>query len=133
MQQKAKVHKLLPNGRAELVVQRQSACSGDCGSCGGCGAVQQTLLLTAKNAIGAAEGDLVYVETATGLVLKAAALVYLLPLILFLVGYFMAISLGGWAYAVGIAGFLLGLLPATLFDRALRKRPPNYVIVGFVN
>ena len=88
MQQKAKVQRLLPDGRAELTVVRKSACSGDCGSCGGCGAVEQSLCITADNPIRAGVGDVVYVESATGLILKAAALVYLLPLMLFLAGYF---------------------------------------------
>ena len=133
MEQKAKVLRLLPGDRAELLVLRQSACSGDCGNCGGCGAVQQQLLVTAENRIRAREGDLVYVSTATSLVLKAAVLVYLLPLILFLVGYFLASAWGVWAYAAAVAGFALGLLPAVCLDRTLRRRPINYKIVGYVD
>lgn len=132
MEQKAKVLRLLPDDRAELLVLRQSACSGDCGNCGGCGAVQQQLLVTAENRIRAREGDLVYVSTATSLVLKAAVLVYLLPLMLFIVGFFLTNAWGGWAYAVGAAGFVLGLLPAILFDRMLRRKPVKYVITEFV-
>lgn len=132
MEQKAKVTRLLPHGRAELTVLRQSACSGDCDRCGGCGGVQQSLLVTAENRINACEGDMVYVSTASSLVLKAAALVYLLPLMLFIVGFFLTNAWGGWAYAVGAAGFVLGLLPAILFDRMLRRKPVKYVITEFV-
>lgn len=133
MQQKAKVQRLLPDGRAELTVVRKSACSGDCGSCGGCGAVEQSLCITADNPIRAGVGDVVYVESATGLILKAAALVYLLPLMLFLAGYFLTSHWGSWAYATAVFGLLVGLIPAVLFDRMLRRRPVKYTVVSFVN
>ena len=132
MRQTARVCRLLPEGSAELLVLRKSACAGDCGTCGGCGAAQRSLRLTAENPIRAEEGSTVYVESATAPVLKAAVLVYLLPLILFLAGYFLAAPLGSWAYAVGLGSFALGLIPAIRFDRKLRKRPIKYVIVGYV-
>lgn len=132
MQQRAAVKTLLPDGRAVLTVARRSACSGDCHTCGGCGAVEQTLTLTADNPVGAVCGDIVYVESAGGQVLGAAALVYLLPLLLFLAGYLVSLSLGGWAAAIGGACFALGLVPAVLYNRRLKKNPPRYTIAGFV-
>ena len=51
---------------------------------------------------------------------------------LFLAGYLAAYSLGAWAAAVGAAGFALGLIPAFVRDRRLKKRPPDHVITGFV-
>ena len=132
MQQRATVTQLLPDGRAELTVRRKSACSGDCGHCGGCGAVGQTLCLTAENPIGAQPGDLVLVESAPAVVLKAAALVYLLPLVTFLAAYLAAMPLGAWAAAFGFGGFALGLVPAFAYNRRMKKRPPRHTIVGFV-
>lgn len=132
MRQKATVERLLNDGTAVLLVRRQSACSGDCHSCGGCGGTAQTLRLTARDPIGTHEGDRVYVESDGKTVLKGAALVYLLPLALFLLGYVSALPLGAWAFAVGCGGFALGLLPAVWYDRQLKKHPPAYVIVGFV-
>ena len=38
MRQRATVGSLLPDGSVSLLVQRVSACTGDCGHCGGCGA-----------------------------------------------------------------------------------------------
>lgn len=132
MRQKATVEALLPDGEAQLSVRRESACSGDCHKCAGCGAVTQTLILTARNPIGARPGDRVWVESKSGPVLWAAALVYLLPLLCFLFGYLAAYRLGGWAFAVGGGAFLLGMLPAFLYDRRLKRRPPEYDIVEFV-
>ena len=65
-------------------------------------------------------------------VLLSAALLYLLPLLLFLIGYLAAYTLGGWSAAICVGGFVLGLLPAVVYDRKLKKRPPAYTIIGFV-
>ncbi len=132
MQRKATVQTILADGRAELAVQRESACSGDCHHCGGCGTVGQTLRLTAENPIGAQKGDVVYISSESAPVLWAAALVYTLPLLLFLAGYLLSMRLGAWAAAIGAAAFLLGLLPAFAYNRHVKKQPPVYKIIGFV-
>ena len=132
MQRKATVQAILPDGRAELAVQRESACSGDCRHCGGCGTVGQTLRLTADNPVGAEKGDIVRIASDTKHVLWAAALVYALPLVLFLIGYLLSMRLGAWAAAIGAGGFLVGLLPAFAYNRHVKRRPPVYTIIGFV-
>lgn len=132
MQRKATVQAILPDGRAELAVQRESACSGDCHHCGGCGTVGQTLRLTAENPIGAQKGDIVLISSESKPVLRAAALVYTLPLVLFLTGYLLSMRLGAWAAAIGAGGFLIGLVPAFAYNRRVRKQPPVYTIIGFV-
>lgn len=132
MQKKATVDAVLPDGMAELLVQRESACSGDCHKCSGCGSVGQTIRLTAKNPIGAQKGDIVVIESGSGVVLKAAALIYLLPLTLFLIGYLAFMHLGAWAALIGLGGFILGALPAVLYNRKVKNRPPEYTIIKFV-
>lgn len=121
---------LLPEGKAVLAVRRESACSGDCHKCGGCGGTEQTLYLTAGNPVGAKKGDIVYFESRSDVVLKGAVLLYLLPLVLFLAGYLAAMSLDGWAFPIACGGFVLGFLPATVYNHRLKKHPPNYEIVG---
>ncbi len=130
MRQKARVCGLLSDGRAQLLVGRKSACSGDCGGCGGCGEVQ-VLRIEAKNPVGAKKGDMVYVESEGGVVLKGAVLLYVIPLLLFLAGYLLCLGLGSWAYAVGAGAFLLGLVPAICYDRYVKKHPPVYTVMGF--
>lgn len=132
MRKKATVDALLLNGKAQLLVQRESACSGDCHKCSGCGSVGQTLRLTARNPIGAEKGDVVVIESESSVVLKAAALVYLLPLALFLIGYLVSMRLGAWAALIGLGGFLLGALPAVWYNRKIRNHPPEYTIIEFV-
>lgn len=128
MEQTVKVRRLLAGGMAEVVRIRESACSGDCHKCAGCGAAQQTMIFTAHNPIGAAPGDLVVVESDTATVLKGAALLYVLPLITFLIGYILGENLFGKGILVSILGFVLGMLPIKLYDRHLAKKGTSYTI-----
>ena len=104
MEQVVKVRRLLPDGMAEVIRIRESACSGDCHKCAGCGAAQQTMLFSAHNAIGAKPGDTVVVESDTGTVLKGAVLLYVLPLLTFLVAYIAGENLWGRGILTRIAG-----------------------------
>lgn len=131
MTQKVKVLEVLPDGTAKVVHIRQSACSGDCHQCAGCGAAQETLVLTAENPVGAETGDVVILSGESGPVLKAAAVLYMLPLVLFFGGYALGSlwGLGGW---IGCGGFLLGILLALLFDRKSGKNTMKYTITAYV-
>ena len=132
MEQTAKVVHT-QGSQARVLVLRQSACSGDCHKCAGCGAVEQKLLLDAHNPIGAAPGDLVTVSTRSGPVLAAAAVLYLIPVALFLGGYLAGMCLGLGGGLPGCAGFLLGLLCAVTYDRrTAKKKKTEYTITGFV-
>ena len=53
MEQLVRVRTCNPDGTAEVVCVRESACSGDCHKCSGCGAAKETILLEAQNPIGA--------------------------------------------------------------------------------
>lgn len=131
MEQKVKVTRTFPDGTAQVIRIRESACSGDCHKCSGCGAAQQTMLFTARNPIGAKPGDLVIVNADSAPVLKAAAVLYILPLVLFFVGYIGGafVNLSGW---LGALGFLLGIAAVVAYDRlAARKKDTIYTITGF--
>ena len=131
MQQLVKVLTCNPDGTAQVAYMRQSACSGDCHKCSGCGAVEQTMIFTARNPIGATPGALVTVESATGPVLKAAAVLYMLPLLLFIAGYLVGMQwqLGG---LIGALAFALSIAIIVCYDRlVMRKRNTVYTIVGY--
>ena len=133
MEQRGKVVSVGGSGTAHVAVLRQSACSGDCHKCAGCGAVEQTLLVEARNPICAAPGDSVVLSTRTGPVLAAAAVLYLLPPVLFLAGYLAGALLLERGGIGGCCGFLLGLLLAVIYDRRVAgKRKIEYTITGFV-
>ena len=131
MEQKAKVRQVYDNGTAQVMVIRESACSGDCHKCSGCGAVKETLLFDAVNAIGAAPGELVIIKSESGPVLAGAAVLYMVPLALFFLGYFLGdlIGLGGLA---GCLGAVLGFLLAGIYDRKVTaKKNTVYTITGY--
>lgn len=132
MQQQVKVLTCNPDGTAQVILLRQSACSGDCHKCSGCGAAEQTMIFTAQNPRGAKPGDLVTVESASGPVLKAAAVLYMLPLALFIGGYLLGMQwkLGG---LIGLIAFVLGIGLAVAYDRlVMKKKNTVYTIVGWV-
>lgn len=132
IEQKARVTAILPDGMAEVTVVRASACSGDCHRCGGCGAVGQAVSAVAHNRIGAKDGDVVYVASKDNSVLWVAVLVYLLPLLSFFCGYFAALALSLPAGWIGGGAFLLGILPAFVYNRYLKRKPMRFEIIGFV-
>ena len=131
MQQLVKVIGCRENGTVQVACLRQSACSGDCHKCSGCGAVEQTMIFTAQNPIGAKPGEMVLVESASGPVLQAAAVLYLLPLALFIAGYLVGMQwkLGG---LVGVLAFVLSIALIVAYDRLIMKKKNTvYTIVGF--
>lgn len=131
MQQLVKVVSCEPDGSARVMLVRQSACSGDCHQCSGCGAAKETVFFTARNPVGARPGELVNVETGTGPVLKAAAVLYLLPLVLFIAGYLVGMQwgLGG---LTGALAFTLSIALVIAYDRlVMRKKNTVYTIIGY--
>jgi sigma-E factor negative regulatory protein RseC len=132
MEQLVKVQKCNPDGTAQVMHVRQSACSGDCHQCTGCGAAKQTLILTADNPIGATPGQLVTIRAESGPVLLGAALVYLLPLALFFVGYLLFALAWDLGALGGSIAFVLGIVLAVIYDRRVAvKKKTVYTITGY--
>ena len=133
MQQLVRVRQVHPDGTATVIHIRESACSGDCHKCSGCGAAKEAIVLEAQNPIGAKPGDLVKVESETGPVLKAAAVMYMVPMILFFVGYAIGEALrlsGAW---MGGVFFAVSIGLAVLYDRkVVKKQNTGYTITGYV-
>lgn len=132
MEQLVRVQTCNDDGTAQVVHIRQSACSGDCHQCSGCGAAKETLVLTVKNPIGAHPGQVVKIQSDSGPVLAAAAVLYLLPLGLFFAGYLVFAMLWARGALGGCLCFLAGILIAFVYDRRVAsKRKIEYTITGF--
>ena len=131
MEQVVRVRQTGDDGTAQVLHIRQSACSGDCHKCSGCGAAQEGIVLTVDNPIGARPGDLVTIEAATGPVLRGAAVLYMMPLLLFFLGY----ALGAVWDRGGLGGcfsFVLGIALVIVYDRRVAaKAKTAYTITGF--
>jgi len=132
MDQLVRVQKCNDDGTAQVLHVRQSACSGDCHQCSGCGAAKENLLLTARNPVGAKPGQMVTIQSESGPVLLAAFVLYVMPLLLFFVGYLIAeIACGKGAFG-GLAAFALGIVLAAIYDRFVaEKKKTVYTITGF--
>ena len=132
MEQLVRVRNVFPDGTAEVLLVRESACSGDCHKCSGCGAAKETMIFTAQNAINASRGDLVKVESATGPVMKAAMVLYVIPLVLFFLGYYLGTVLGVAPALIAGIGFVLGVVVVVVYDRKVVKHADlGYAITAY--
>ena len=132
MEQIVRVHRLREDGRADIILVRESACSGDCHKCSGCGAQKETMIVAAENPIRAQVGDFVTLTSDTASVMKAVAAVYLVPLVLFFAGFALGLALGWSGPLTGGLGFGLGLAFTVWFDRRTAKKGETvYTITGY--
>lgn len=122
MTQIATVTAVAGPGTAVVTVARRTACGHDCEKCGGCGTKAASVTVRAGTDIPVSVGDRVELYSDSR-VLGIAALVYLGPVALFLLGYLLPLPLGeGPRYLCGAAGFALGLAGAAACDRRIRRR-----------
>ena len=131
MTQEALVIKLLPKGMAEVLVVRGTACGSNCGNCESC-MYQNELKTQARNLIGARPGQKVIIESKTSMVFGAAMLVYVMPMILFLLGYALAYSLGaaeGLCVAASFIGLMVGAAIIVISQRMKKEKTITFDIV----
>lgn len=125
MTQKAFVKKQLADGKVEIVVHRQSACSHNCADCAGCGSMihQDNVTAVAEDPLGARVGQQVTVESSTGKVLSLAALIYLLPFVGLFGAYLLLAGQSEGVAALGAVGsFVVVLLAVCIpLDRYLKR------------
>ena len=132
MEQIVRVKRTHDDGTAQVLHIRESACSGDCHKCSGCGAAKEGIVLTVKNPIGAKTGDFVTIEAATGPVLRGAAVLYMMPLLLFFLGYALGAVAWGKGGLVGCLSFVLSIVLVIVYDRRVAaKHDTAYTITGF--
>lgn len=132
MEQMVRVRQTHEDGTATVIHVRQSACSGDCHKCSGCGAAKETMIFRAENPLGARPGDLVVVQSETKTVMKALGIFYVIPLLLFFLGYILGDRLWSLGGLTGGIGFGAGLALAVVYDRKVaQKEKMTYTITGF--
>ena len=132
MEQIVRVHRLREDGRADIILVRESACSGDCHKCSGCGAQKETMIVEADNPIRAQVGDFVVLTSDTGSVMKAVLAVYLVPMVLFFAGFGLGMAIDWGSFLLGGLGFGLGVAFAVWFDRhTAKKNNTVYTITGY--
>ena len=128
------VKRIVSDDVAEVSLMRQMNCK-DCSNCTVCTQKPTTdLLAMASNTIGAKVGDMVEVESAAGSSIGIAVLVYGLPCVFLILGYFLGQALGMseiGSVAMGGLGIPVGFIPAFLLNRAIsRNKKPEFVILN---
>lgn len=121
MEQQAQVIRIVSDTVAKVAVKRKSACSGDCHTCHGCPHPDEIVMVEADNLVGAQTGDNVLVRSDTGRVLKLAAMLYLMPVLLFFLGYFLVPGGEGARLAVGGIAFAAGILICMAVSRWMKN------------
>ena len=121
MEQQAKVIRIVSDTVAKVAVKRKSACSGDCHTCHGCPHPDEIVMVDADNFVGAQKGDDVVIRSDTGRVLKLAAMLYLMPMVLFFLGYFLPPGGEGARLSVGGVAFVVGILICVYVSRSMKK------------
>ena len=131
MTQIATVEKMLDAGFVEISVPRKSACGHDCEECAGCGMTGAAIHARASDPVGVKPGDKVVVQSETKKLLGVVALVYLLPVVAFLLGYFLSEGLAEKVrYIIAIAAAAAAFLPSIFYDRyAKRHEVLTYTIM----
>ena len=134
MTQFAIIKKLTAPDKAEVEVLRGTACGDDCGSCEVCNYASK-IRVEARNDVGAQLGDRVEIEARTSRVLGAAVLVYVVPFVLFFIGYAVAAALNfseGLSMVMSFAAFAVGMVIVVIVGRRHRKNPITYNITRVV-
>ena len=121
MEQQAQVIRIVNETTARVAVKRKSACSGDCHTCHGCPHPDEIVMVDADNLVGAQKGDDVVVRSDTGRVLKLAAMLYLMPMVLFFLGYFLMPGGEGARLGVGGIAFVIGILICIYVSHCMKK------------
>ncbi len=127
MTQDAIVVKLLPNSMAEVAVTRTTACGGNCGSCESC-IFQSELKAIAKNSIGARPGQKVVIASSSRTVFSAAILVYIMPILFFLLGYAISSLFGASEGISVLVSFSFLILSAFVLIIIQKKRSVTHPI-----
>lgn len=132
MTQNGVVTKILNNGKAEVSVERGTACGGHCsGGCEAC-VYANRILIQAENLVYAAVGDRVILESRTSSIMGATMLIYMLPLLFFFVALIATSVSGlgqGMCAVISLIGALLGGVFAVVIGR--RKKEIVFRITGY--
>ena len=126
------VTRLIDQHNAEVEVERGTACGGNCGSCEAC-VFQNTIRAIAKNRVSALPGQRVTIESKTSDVLGAAALLYIVPFILFFIGYAIAAAFHaaeGICILAAAVFFAIGIALNVWMQRNRKKESITFDIIA---
>lgn len=126
------VIRLKKDGMADVLTERGDAC-GNCSSshcCTAIGSGSNKMVTRALNRVGARAGDEVTLSLRSGIVVKGAAIVYVLPIMGFIAGaavgasVYQGVGIGKTPGAIlfGLAGLAVGFLITVLLSRWMGEK-----------
>ena len=125
------VKKILPNQLAVVINESKDGCEAGCTVCSGCSNVVKAEI-TASNAIGAKEGDTVYIETDEKKKAMLFFIIFFLPIILPLFLYIAGLALmlpAGANGGMAVFGVLISVFIIRYFNKkAESELPPTKII-----
>lgn len=131
MTQIVTVEKKLGAGYVEISVPRKSACGHDCEECAGCGMTARPSARGPRIPWASRRGRRSSSRARRAKLLGVVALVYVLPVAAFLLGYFLSPGLAeGVRYAIAIGAAALMFVPIVAYDRYARRHETlTYTVV----
>ena len=98
-----------------------------CKRCGGCAIIDgQAILSDVENTVEAQKGDRVLIENKAQSVVIAALVIYIVPLIFLVAGYFLGLLLtnylridSNWAIFMGLISLTIGFFLVKIIDRRI--------------
>lgn len=134
MTQDAIVTKAFPNGLAEVLVERATACGDTCGSCEVCKYASE-IRTVARNTLGAEVGERVVIKTKSSDIIGAAFLLYIIPLAVMLITYLLVAMTGAEeipCIAASFVTFAVAVLIVTVYQRhRAKKKTIEFEIVSY--
>lgn len=125
------VIKIKEDGMAQVVTDRKNACSG-CSSTHNCHSClsNSKMMTEAINSADAKEGDLVDISLKSGVVLKGAVVMYLIPIVGLLLGALTGVNVRGIlgieettsSIIFGIAGLFLGFMIVAFISKRMSAK-----------
>lgn len=136
MLQEAIITKTLENGLAEVVVERSGICGGNCDECEGC-RYDNLMKSTVENSINARRGQHVMIETPTLGVYKGAFAMYIIPIVMLILGYYVTARFTANEGICILAAFIataVGILIANVLSkRSFKGNPTPTKIVSVID
>ena len=126
MTQDAVVTKVFPNGMAEVAVSRGTACGSNCGNCES-RVFQNEIKAFAKNSVHARPGEKVVIESLSSRIFGAAFLLYIVPMLVFVIGYIVAASCGlneGMSVLCSFLAFCAAVAVVIVYQRRSKRKNP---------
>ena len=109
---------------AFIRVEKKSACGENCATCKG-GCVPTERIIKVKNTKKCQSGDKVALDMNTKKVMSAAFMVYIIPLVMLILGYFLGESLfgnEGSAILSGVVLMIISMIIIAVFDRLSKDK-----------